>query len=111
MSNSISAILANKPSSVETDILERLIVLDIEVSKSEMFAFASEPRGAFSKPPLKSTIEELLLIAGSLKPKPLLTTNISVIPPFVVSPTYATAPIGLFAVGFKPPTILTGSPS
>ena len=93
-----------------TDILEILINLDTVVSNNEIDAFASVPKTAPANPPLKSMIEEPTLTAGSLKPNPDFSTKISVMPPFVTLPTKATASIGVFAVGFNPPTILTGSP-
>jgi hypothetical protein len=64
---------------------------------------------------LKSTIEVGVSAykssIGFLNPNPPSVIKIFSTPPLVVSPTYAIAPIGLFAVGFKPPTIVTGSPS
>ena len=70
-----------------TDILEILINLDIVESIIEIDALASVPKTALANPPLKSIIEDPAFTAGSLKPNPVFSTKISVMPPFVTLPT------------------------
>ena len=76
-----------------------------------MKALASEPKSPPVNPPLKSMIDEFGAIELYLKPKPPSLVIMFLTEPLRTVPTVAKAPTGLADCGFKPPTIVTGSPS
>ena len=76
-----------------------------------MNALASEPKSPPAKPPLKSIIVEFGAIDSYLKPKPPFLVIMFLTEPFKTVPTVAKAPTGFADCGFKPPIIVTGSPS